>query len=66
MYPCACYSACRIIKPWWNNGRAQGEEEEASHAEAKLGLLPQNITLVQLVTEQTNAFCSPSLLVCCC
>lgn len=30
--------------------------EEASHAEAKLDLPPQNITLIQLITEETSAF----------
>lgn len=61
IYPCACHSACRIIKLWWNNGRAQGEVEEASHAKAKLDLPPQNITLIQLITEQTRAFLTPLL-----
>lgn len=61
IYPCACHSACRIIKAWWNNGRTQGKMEDTSHADAKLDLQPQSITLIQLITEQTSAFLTPLL-----
>lgn len=58
---CACYGACRVMKLWWNNGKAQGELEEASHAMAKLNSPPQNIILIQLITEKTSTFLTPLL-----